>query len=363
MKQIDWSVLLLVIIFIIFALIMIADISIVEAEVNFGDKFYFLKRQLIWAIGGGILTLIFTFLDYHLWQKLARLIFFSALIALALVFVPGIGISAYGAKRWLNLGIISFQPVELAKLATIIYFSSLLSQEKQKPFWQQLIILFLMITLIFLEPDFSSAVLIIAVVGALWFFEGKSLILLGVLGILGVLGGTYLIFSSPYRKQRVLGLLDPFYDPQGKSYHAHQLVLTLGSGGWLGTGLGNSRQKYRYLPEATTDSIMALVAEELGFLGILIFTILFSFFLVRCFSIASRAADKFGQLLGASIASLIAFQAIINLGAIAIMLPLTGMPFPFVSYGGSSLITLLVAMGILFNISRQSNNHPRRKQL
>jgi len=338
---------------------MIADISLVEAEVNFGDKFYFLKRQLIWALAGGVFGLIFSFLDYHLWQKLGRIIFLGALIALALVFVPGIGITAYGARRWLNLGLINFQPVELAKLAAIFYFSSLLSQEEKRPLWQQLIILLLMVTLILLEPDFSSAVLIIAVVGALWFLSGENLTLLGILGALGLLAGSLLIFSSPYRKQRVLGLLDPFYDPQGKSYHVYQLALTLGSGGWLGTGLGNSRQKYRYLPEATTDSIVALIAEELGFLGILIFVGLFFFFIIRCFLVASRAPDKFGQLLAAGITTLIAIQGIINLGAIAIIFPLTGMPFPFVSYGGSSLISLLAAVGILLNVSRYRDKGTR----
>lgn len=359
MKRIDWSLLVLVSILVIFGLIMIADISLVEAEVNFGDKFYFLKRQLIWAFAGSILGLIFSFLDYHFWQKLARAIFFGVLIALVLVFIPGIGITAYGARRWLNLGLINFQPVELAKLAAIFYFASLLSQEEKRPLWQQLIILLLMVALILLEPDFSSAALIVAVVGTLWFLSGESLALLWLLGLLGLLAGGLLIFSSPYRKQRVLGLLDPFYDPQGKSYHVYQLALTLGSGGWLGTGLGNSRQKYRYLPEATTDSIVALIAEELGFLGIMIFVSLFSFFIIRCFSVASQAPDKFGQLLGAGITALIAIQGIINLGAMAIVFPLTGMPFPFVSYGGSSLISLLAAIGILLNISRQRQEKRR----
>jgi len=351
-QSIDWPVLISALVLISFGLTMIADISLVEAEVNFGDKFYFLKRQLTWALAGGILGLIFSFIDYHFWEKFARPIFFLALVALALVFVPGIGTSAYGAKRWLNLIIINFQPVELVKLALIFYFSSLMSKENKRPLWQQLIVLCLPLALILLEPDFSSAALVAVLAATLWFLGGESLTQILFLGLLGLVAGWLLIFSSPYRKQRMLGLFNPFSDPQGKSYHAYQLVLTLGSGGWLGTGMGNSRQKYQYLPEATTDSIIALAAEEFGFLGIAAFIAFFSFFVFRCFLIAKRATDTFGQLLAAGITALITIQGLINLGATAIILPLTGMPFPFVSYGGSSLIVLMVAMGILLNISR-----------
>ena len=351
-RTIDWSILIPALILIGFGLMMIADISLVEATVNFGDKFYFLKHQLTWALVGGILGLIFSFIDYHFWEKFARPIFFLALVALILVFVPGIGISAYGAKRWLNLIIINFQPVELAKLALIFYFSSLISKENKRPLWQQLVVLCLPLALILFEPDFSSAVLVAVVVAILWFLSGESLIQILFLGLLGLTASWLLISSSPYRKQRMLGLFNPFSDPQGKSYHAYQLVLTLGSGGWLGTGMGNSRQKYQYLPEATTDSIVALAAEEFGFLGIAVFIAFFSFFVFRCFLIAKRAADPFGQFLAAGITGLIVIQGLINLGATAIILPLTGMPFPFVSYGGSSLITLMAAMGILLNISR-----------
>jgi len=351
-RGIDWSIAGLVIFFVVFGLIMIADISLIEAEVNFGDKFYFLKRQLIWVSLGGVSAFLFSHLNYRLLKKFARIIFIISLIPLFLVFLPGAGITAYGAKRWINLGFTVFQPVELLKLSVIIYFSSLLSEKERKPLWQQMMVLILPIILLLLEPDFSSAVLIIALAASLWFLGKENLVSLFFIGITGLILAAILIFSSPYRKDRVLGFIDPFYDPQGKSYHAYQLALTLGSGGWLGKGMGNSRQKYQYLPEATTDSIIALVAEEFGFIGITALLATFAFFISQCFRISRLTNDPFGQFLAAGITGLIVFQGIINLGAVAIALPLTGMPFPLISYGGSSIVTLLTAVGILLNVSR-----------
>ncbi len=350
----DLGLLSLLTILLAFGLMMIADVSLVEGVVTFGDQFYFLKRQLTWIGLGLILMLVSSFIDYHFWRHWARPIFLLGLSSLVLVFIPGFQISAYGAARWLNLGLINFQPVELAKLASIFYFARLTSQKERPPLWRQLFLLLFLAGLILLEPDFSSTVLLVAVVGVIWFVGGEKILILAGLGLTALILGLGLIFSSPYRRERVKGLFDPFYDPQNKSYHVYQLVLTLGSGGWLGTGLGNSRQKYRYLPEATTDSIVALIAEELGFLGVSIFILVFLALVMRAFWIATHAPDQFGQLLALGIASLIAFQGIINLGAIAVLFPLTGMPFPFVSYGGSSLITLLFAVGILINIARKS---------
>jgi len=351
-RGIDWSVAGLVISLVVFGLIMIADISLVEAETYFGDRFYFLKHQLIWVCLGGILAFLASHFNYRWLKRFSRPIFIFSIITLLLVFLPGIGITAYGARRWISLGFTIFQPVELLKLSSIIYFSTLLSEEERRPLWQQMAVLALPVTLLLLEPDFSSTALIIALVASLWFLAKENLISLFLIGILGLILGGILILSSPYRKERILGFIDPFYDPQGRSYHAYQLALTLGSGGWFGKGMGNSRQKYQYLPEATTDSIIALAGEEFGFVGISLFLIVFSLLLHRCLRIARLAPDPFGQFLAAGIAALIALQGIINLGAVAIALPLTGMPFPFVSYGGSSIIVLSLAVGILLNVSR-----------
>lgn len=350
-KKPDWTILAFVFGLVVFGLIMIGDISLIEAEVSFGDKFHFLKRQFLWALIGTGFFFIFSRINYRFWQKFSKLIFIFSLIALSLVFVPQLGVTAYGARRWLDLGFINFQPVELIKISSIIYFADLLSREEKRPLWQQLFILAIPVFLILLEPNFGSVVLLVTLVGLLWFFGGLNLIKIIPLAIIGLAVGSFLIFNSPYRKQRILGLLNPFQDPQGATYHAYQLALTLGSGGWFGKGMGESRQKYQYLPEATTDSIIALVAEEFGFLGITIFLAFFAFLIIRSFQIANLAPDLFGQLLGAGISGLIAVQGIINLGAMAIFFPLTGIPFPFVSYGGSSLISLMAAAGILLNVS------------
>lgn len=355
-KKPDWGLIGLTGFFIFIGLVMISDVSFIQAEITFGNKFYFLKRQLIWLGIGGILGYITSHLDYHVWKKLSKLIFLSGLALLLIVFLPRIGITAYGAKRWLDLGFINLQPAELMKLGIIFFFATLADREEELPLWQQLIFLSFPVGLVFLQPDFGSTVLLVAITGAIWFFSGKSLISLTSLGILGLVVGAFLILSSPYRKQRLLGLVDPFYDPQGKSYHAYQLALTLGSGGLFGRGMGNSRQKFQYLPEVTTDSIVALIGEEFGFIGILFFTSLFFLLIGRGIKTARTAPDKFGRVLAGGITSMIAFQGLINLGAVAIVLPLTGMPFPFVSYGGSSLITLLIATGILINISRNTKN-------
>ena len=352
----DWGLIGLTTFFIFVGLVMIADVSLVQAEVTFGDKFYFLKRQLVWVILGGSLALIVSRLNYHLWSKIAKITFLSGLGLLLFVFLPKIGVTAYGAKRWLNFGFINFQPVELMKLGVIFFFAKLADREEALPLWQELIFLAMPVGLILLQPDFGSAVLLISITAAIWFFGGKNLFGLSTLTVLSIVLGMILILSSPYRKQRLMGLLDPFYDPQGKSYHAYQLALTLGSGGIFGQGMGNSRQKFQYLPEATTDSIVALIAEEFGFLGITVFVCLFFLLVGRGISIARNAPDKFGQVLAGGITALIAFQGLINLGAVAIVLPLTGMPFPFVSYGGSSLITLLTAIGILISISRHTSS-------
>ncbi len=352
----DWGFIGLSVFFVFVGLVMIGDVSIVQAETTFNDKFYFIKRQLIWLGMGGTLAFFISQLNYHIWKKLSKIFFLTGLGLLIFVFLPEIGITAYGAKRWLNFGIINLQPVELMKLGIIFFFSTLADRQEELPLWQQLIFLSFPVGLVLIQPDFGSAVLLVCTTGAIWFFSGKSLFKLITLGIIGLGLGSLLIFSSPYRKQRLAGLVNPFYDPQGKSYHAYQLALTLGSGGIFGRGMGNSHQKFQYLPEVTTDSIVALIGEEFGFIGITLFIFLFFLLIGRGIKIARQAPDKFGQVLAGGITSLIAFQGIINLGAVAILLPLTGMPFPFVSYGGSSLITLLIATGILVSISRYSTN-------
>ncbi len=352
----DWGFIGLTTFFVLTGLVMIGDVSLIEGKTVFGDQFYFLKHQLVWLVIGGSLAFLTSRINYHFWKKISKILFLFGLCLLILVFLPKIGIAAYGAKRWLDLGFINIQPVELVKLGIIFLFADLSTGENKLGLWHQLLFLSFPIGLVLVQPDFGSAALLAATAGSIWFLSGKKLSSLSVLVIGGLLIGFILILTSPYRKSRLLGLLNPFYDPRGKSYHAYQLALTLGSGGIFGRGIGNSRQKFQYLPEVTTDSIVALIGEEFGFIGISVFIGIFFLLIGRGIKIARQAPDKFGQVLAGGLISLIGWQGLINLGAVAIVLPLTGMPFPFVSYGGSSLITLLTAAGIIVSVSRHSKN-------
>jgi len=206
------------------------------------------------------------------------------------------------------------------------------------------------VVLVLLEPDFATSAMMVSIALVIWFLSGAKLKKVLGLSFVLLLAGVVLVYFSPYRRQRVLGMINPFSDPQGKSYHAYQLVLTLGSGGITGVGLGQSRQKYLYLPQVTTDSIMAVVGEEFGFLGMIGVTTAFLTMIFFGFRIALNCEDEFGRLFAGGLVSWLAIQGLINLSAIAVVLPLTGIPFPFVSYGGSSLIVLLFALGIMFNI-------------
>ncbi len=350
-QKADWFLIILVLGLTIFGLLMIANASVVEAYRDFGDKLYYFKLQLQWA-GLGLIGFIFaSFFNYRRLKSLAVPLLIASLISLGLVLVPGLGTKVMGAQRWLVVGAFRFQPAELAKLAFVFYLAAFMSQKKS--LWPFLILLTLLIGLVILEPDLGTAVIIAATGLVVYFASGAPLIWLGLLGILGFLAGLGLIFSSAYRKERVLTFLDPSRDPLGASYHIRQILLALGSGGLFGLGLGQSRQKYEYLPAAATDSIFAIMAEEIGFVGALVIILVFLLLIWRGFKIAKEAPDKFGTLLATGIISWIGFQTLINLSAIVALVPLTGVPLPFISYGGSSLILIMTASGILVNISKQ----------
>ena len=334
----------------VFGIIMVGDASVVEAYRDFGDKFYYLKLQAQW-VGLGMLGL-FGGLFFNL-QKLKKLAFpllLITIIFLILVLIPGVGIKALGAKRWLGLGSFRFQPSELAKFTFILWTAAFLSNKKKTlPF---LGVLGLLGGLIILQPDLGTTIILVSSGLIIYFASEAPIWEIGILGIFGILGGLGLIFSSPYRKERFLTFLNPGRDPLGASYHIRQILIALGSGGILGVGLGQSRQKYEYIPMATTDSVFAIIAEEVGFIGAMILVSLFLVFIWRGLKIAKEAPDEFSRLLAVGITSWIGFQALLNFGAMTALIPLTGIPLPFISYGGSSLVLSLLTIGILGNISR-----------
>lgn len=348
-KTPDYLLLNLVLILTIFGILMVFEASSIVAEQDFGDKFFYVRQQMVWAVLGTMSLFFFSRFRYQTWKKISVFLMVLTLGLLIIVLIPGMGIKALGARRWLSLGGVSLQPAELAKLSFVIYLASLFSQKpKFIPF---VITLGVLGGLIMLEPDLGTTIVLISSGFFQYFAAGASLFSLASVGIIGFLGGMILILKSPYRKERFLTFLDLGRDPLGASYHIKQVLLALGSGGLFGLGLGASRQKYAYLPEAMTDSIFAVIAEEFGFFGSLILIGALLLIIFRGLKISQEAPDHFGQLLAVGITSWIGIQALVNLAAMVALVPLTGVPLPFISYGGSSLVINLVGIGILLNIS------------
>lgn len=348
--RIDFGLLFLVIGLILFGVLMVYNASVAEALRDFQNKYYYLKYQSLWAGLGLLLMTVISFFPYKLLAKVGPLLFFINLILLIAVLIPGVGMSIKGARRWLNLGIFVLQPAELIKLTFTLYLSVWLS--KSRSFWQFLLLIFIMILLIMLEPDLGTTVVIAGIGFLIYYVSGASLIHLFPLALIGFLSGLLMIIISPYRKSRLMTFLNPSLNPLSTSYHIRQVLIALGSGGIFGVGLGQSRQKYEYLPEAATDSIFAIIGEETGFIGAVLVIVALAIVVYKGFKIASQAPDIFGKLLASGIASWIGLQTIINIAAMVALIPLTGLPLPFISYGGSSLIIILIAMGILLNISK-----------
>ena len=333
-----------------FGVLMVYDASVVEAVKLFSDKFYFAKLQLVWATVGLSALLLLSHLPYRKLAKLSLPLFLISLLLLVAVLVPGIGVKVQGARRWLTIGFLTIQPAEIVKLTFVVYLASWLS--RQQSFWSFLILSLLVLTLVILEPDLGTAVVILATGFLTYFLSGAPLTAIATIGLVGMLAGALIILTSAYRRARLLTFFDPTRDPFGASYHIRQVLIALGSGSLFGVGIGRSRQKYAYLPEATTDSIFAIIAEELGFLGAALIIGLFLVLIYSGFKIASRAPDKFGQLLAGGITSWLGLQTFVNLASMVALSPLTGVPLPFISYGGSSLIMSLAAVGILINIGK-----------
>lgn len=349
-KGLDYPLLASVVILTLFGILMVYDASVVEAYRSFSDKFYFARQQLIWAGSGIFLLLAISLVPYRFFRAISVWVFAASLILLVAVLIPSVGTKALGARRWIVLAGVSLQPAELVKLSLILYLANFL--EKKRRFLQVALIVGLVIGLIVLEPDLGTAAVVAGIGAAVYFYSGVPLATFAMLMLAGALAGIGLIASSEYRRARVATYLDPSKDPLGASYHIRQILIALGSGGLFGVGIGKSRQKYEYIPAATTDSIFAIVAEEVGFVGSALVIALFLVVFTRAFRIAKKAPDEFSSLLAGGIASWISLQTLLNLATVVALVPLTGVPLPFVSYGGSATITSLVGVGMLLSISR-----------
>jgi cell division protein FtsW len=357
----DRVLLFTVMILVAVGLLMISSAGIVFGQSRFGDPYYFLKRQILFGLlPGAVFCFLASLIDYHRLQRFAVPIFITAIVCLILVFVPGLGITAYGARRWFGVGPLSFQPTEMMKLALIIYLSAWLAGRGQlnvrrfsEGFLPFLAILGFVGLLIYLQPDAGTLGVTGLIAFSIFFSAGANMTHILTFALLAIAGFYFMIHTAAYRMNRLMVFLNPEMDPLGKGYQINQALLAIGSGGLLGLGLGQSRQKFNYLPEPVTDSIYAVMGEELGFLGAAALIFLFCLFAYRGYRVAVLAPDQFGRLLAVGITTWISLQAFINVAAITGVVPLTGMTLPMISYGGTSLVFVLGSVGVLLNISRQ----------
>jgi len=337
---------------------MIYSTSSIYAWQKLGDPAYFLKRHILYILLGVIATLFAMSIDYRMLQKHSKVIALVSLMLLALVLVPGIGREISGARRWFRFLGFSFQPSEFAQLAMIIYVASFLSRGEKniKDFYSgflpAMIVLGIFTVLILLQPDLGMSVALVVVALLMLFVGGVRLMHLGAIVLLSLPALYLLIWRVSYRRLRILSFLNPWQDPKGSGFQLIQSQLALGSGGMLGVGLGQGMQKLFYLPAAHTDFIFSIIGEELGLIGTLSVVILFILFIWLASRIAMNATDNFGHYLAIGITAMIAFEAIVNIGVSTGTLPTKGLPLPFVSYGGTSLVFDMISLGLLLNISK-----------
>lgn len=365
----DYAFIVCALLLTVFGLIMLSSASSDLGKMDFNDTFYYLKHQIIYGLGLGIIGFLFAFfINYRFWQKIATPLLILNLFLLVLVFTP-LGSSHAGASRWLNLGFMSVQPAELLKFSFIVYLAAWLAprakgankEKRQKDFWAGylpfLVISGLVAVLIVVQRSTSAVAIIMAAGLLVYFVSGARLSFVFSTILLGFLGFALLVSYSPYRLDRVETYLkmvtgSESIDYKSSGYQMNQSLISIGSGGFWGVGFGQSTAKFKRLPEPISDSIFAVIAEELGFIGAAALIAVFGTFFVKGFIIAKKTAGQFAKLIIVGFVSIMAIQAFINIAAISGLVPLTGVPLPFISYGGTSLAVFLTMAGVIGNISR-----------
>lgn len=346
----DYLLLAVISVVILIGLIAVFSVSSLQGFRQFNDSYFYIKQQLLWVLVGTLALIFLAKFDYHNLKIFAGPIFLLALILLVAVFIPGFGIEVGGASRWLKIGLLTIQPTEILKLASVIWLAVVFEKGiKLKPIVLLLGVAIFLIS--FLQKDLGSAFVLMAILVSIYLVAGGSIFKVFLTIPPMVISVVLLVLTSDYRKKRVLAFLDPFSDTQGFTYHISQVLIALGSGGLFGVGIGQSRQKF-FIPEVTTDSIFAVLAEEVGLVGGVFLILLFAFLIIRGLKIAERCNDNLGKILAVGLTSWLGFQIIINLAAMVSLIPLTGVPLPFISYGGSALVANMAAIGILLNISK-----------
>lgn len=355
----DYIFLSCLIILTVFGLAMLSSASSDLGKIKFNDTYYYLKHQLFYGLIPGIVGFLAGILIYYrFWQKLAVPMLILSAIGLTMVFTP-LGFSHAGANRWLNLGPFSFQPAELLKITFIIYLAAWLSSKgknRQTDFLTGFLpFLFISASaafLIFIQPSTTTVFIIMAAGLAVYFASGAKIRYIAIIALLGAIVLSSLIYLTPYRFERLSSYWSQENNVLGSGYHANQAVTAIGSGGLFGVGFGKSTTKFKYLPEPIGDSMFAVIAEELGFVGAFTLIAVFVIFVVKGFLIADKCPDQFAKLTVIGFTSIIAIQVFIHIAAISGLTPLTGVPLPFISYGGTSLVVFLTMAGIIVNISK-----------
>ena len=339
--------------------------SSVYAFTTYDNSFWFLERQGIYAAIGIGALLLTARMRYAAWRRLSGPLLIVSVALLLVALHPTAGSSVYGASRWIGLGPFTLQPSEIAKLSLVAFAATVLTRKEGKlDNWIHLAlplgpIVLIVAAIVMLQRDLGTTIVIVGSVLMMLFVAGARLRHLVITGVLTLGGLAYLIFGEAYRRARFMSFFDPWKDPLNSGYQLIQGLIALGSGGWFGVGLGASRQKWAYLPNAHTDFIFAVLGEEMGLIGEFVVLIAFGVMIYAGIRIAVRAPDTFGRLLAAGITSWIGLQAVVNLGAVTGLLPITGVPLPFVSFGGTALIITLGAVGVLASIARAGGSRRR----
>lgn len=355
----DIVLLLVALVLTVLGIAMVYSASFVVAQSEFQDDTYFLTKQVVWVGVGLVALVVASAIDYHVLERLSVVIMLATVVMMVLVLVPSMGVGKYGATRWIALGPLPpVQPSEFAKLAIIIYLSAWLARKGHRVreltygFIPFALMLITVTALIMAQPDMGTSFVVAVTAACIFFVAGANLLHFFVIGAGGVVGFLYLVAAEGYRQDRLQAFLNPWADPRDTGWHTIQTLIALGSGGVTGLGLGASRQKFFYVPNAHTDAIFAIIGEELGLLGAAGVMLLFAVLAWRGFRAAFRAPDRFGRLLATGITCLIVVQALTNVAVVTNTIPYTGITLPFISFGGSSLVVCMAGVGLLLGVSR-----------
>ncbi|MFO7280627.1 MAG: putative lipid II flippase FtsW [Thermoanaerobacterales bacterium] len=350
----------LIVVFNLFGLVMVMSASSVVALDEHGSTWYYVMRQAAWAAAGTVLLVIVARIDYHRWRRWSGAFLFLALALLVAVLIPGVGRSLNGATRWIGVGQLTIQPSEIAKLAMLVWVADLLSRRAalmhntRATLRPVIVVLVVGATLVMLQPNLGTTLVMAGIALSLCFVGGTPAGPLAGWTTLGLGAAVAAALAAPYRRDRVLAFLDPWADPMDRGYQNIQSLVGIANGGLFGTGLGASRAKWGYLPLAHSDFIFAIVGEELGLIGATVVIGLFGLLAIIGVRIALHAPDRFGLLLAVGVTAWLCIQAFVNIGAVIGILPITGVPLPFVSAGGSSLVVAMAGAGLLLSVARQA---------